>query len=70
MAKGISEFKSKLVKGGARPNLFLVRLNFPSLQGIVDIGTDSSKTATETAEFMVKTRTDSCFKSWSNRSSL
>ena len=55
MAKGISEFKSKQVKGGARPNLFLVRLNFPSLQGIVDVGSDSSKTATETAEFMVKT---------------
>ena len=29
MARGISEFKSKLTKGGARPNLFMVRLNFP-----------------------------------------
>jgi hypothetical protein len=55
MAKGITEFKSKLTRGGARPNLFLVRLNFPNLSGIVDIGTDSSKVATETSEFLVKT---------------
>ena len=55
MAKGISEFKSKLTRGGARPNLFLVRLNFPNLAGVVDIGTDSSKAATETSEFLVKT---------------
>ena len=55
MAKGISEFKSKLTRGGARPNLFLVRLNFPNLAGVVDIGSDSSKTATETSEFLVKT---------------
>ena len=55
MAKGITEFKSKLTRGGARPNLFLVRLNFPNLAGVVDIGTDSSKAATETSEFLVKT---------------
>ena len=55
MAKGISEFKSKLTRGGARPNLFLVRLNFPNLAGVVDIGSDSSKAATETSEFLVKT---------------
>ena len=55
MAKGITEFKSKLTRGGARPNLFLVRLNFPNLAGVVDIGTDSSVFATETSEFLVKT---------------
>ena len=30
MAKGISEFKSKLVKGGARPNLFEMEMPFPA----------------------------------------
>ena len=57
MARSISEFKSKLTKGGARPNLFLVRLNFPSLSGVVDIeGTSVSGTGpVEQAEFLVKT---------------
>jgi len=57
MARSITEFKSKLSKGGARPNLFLVRLNFPTLQGIVDIdGTNvSGNGPTEQAEFLVKT---------------
>ena len=32
-----------------------MRLNFPNLAGVVDIGSDSSKTATETSEFLVKT---------------
>jgi len=57
MARGISEFKTKLINGGARPNLFLVRLNFPStLNQIADISPiDSSSSITERAEFLVKT---------------
>lgn len=57
MARSITEFKSKLSKGGARPNLFLVRLNFPTLQGIVDVDgtTVSGNGPTEQAEFLVKT---------------
>jgi hypothetical protein len=57
MARGISEFKTKLINGGARPNLFLVRLNFPTTLGqIADIGPiDASNTITERAEFLVKT---------------
>jgi|TARA_R100000479_G_scaffold91670_2_gene45126 hypothetical protein len=57
MARGISEFKTKLINGGARPNLFLVRLNFPTtLNTIADIETvDSSNVITERAEFLVKT---------------
>ena len=57
MARGISEFKTKLINGGARPNLFLVRLNFPTtLNTITDIeSVDSSNVITERAEFLVKT---------------
>lgn len=57
MARGISEFKSRLVKGGARPNLFMVRLNFPTtLSNIVDIDQiDSATDLTGQAEFLVKT---------------
>lgn len=57
MARGIAEFKTKLINGGARPNLFLARLNFPTtLNQIVDIGTvDASTSITERAEFLVKT---------------
>jgi hypothetical protein len=57
MARGISEFKSRLTKGGARPNLFLVRLNFPTtLSDIVDISpVDSATELTSQAEFLVKT---------------
>jgi hypothetical protein len=59
MAKSISDFKSYLKKGGARPNLFLVRLNFPpGISGITDVngpsGSSSSNLTTQ-AEFMVKT---------------
>ena len=56
MARGISEFKSKLTKGGARPNLFMVRLNFPDkLASIVDFGNVDANAATEKAQFLVKT---------------
>jgi hypothetical protein len=57
MARGISEFKSRLAKGGARPNLFMVRLNFPTtLSSIVDIDNiDSATDLTGQAEFLVKT---------------
>ncbi len=58
MAKSISDFKSYLKKGGARPNLFMVRLSFPNLSTIADIGgagsTSSSGLSTQT-EFLVKT---------------
>ena len=57
MARGISEFKTKLINGGARPNLFLVRLNFPTtLSQIADISpVEASNILTERAEFLVKT---------------
>lgn len=57
MARGISEFKSRLAKGGARPNLFMCRLNFPTtLSNIVDISAvDSATDLTGQAEFLVKT---------------
>jgi len=59
MAKSISDFKSYLKKGGARPNLFLVRLNFPSqLNQVLDIesrGGSSAGNLTTQAEFLVKT---------------
>lgn len=57
MAKSISDFKSYLKKGGARPNLFLVRLTFPAdLAQVADIGNiTSSQNLTTQAEFMVKT---------------
>lgn len=57
MAKSISDFKSYLKKGGARPNLFLVRLNFPpDLAQVLDISSiTSSPNLTTQAEFLVKT---------------
>ena len=56
MARGISEFKSKLTQGGARPNLFMVRLNFPNeLASVIDFGTIDANSATEKAQFLVKT---------------
>lgn len=57
MARGISEFKSRLAKGGARPNQFLVRLNFPTtLATIADIDPiDAPNDLTGQAEFLVKT---------------
>ena len=59
MAKSISDFKSYLKKGGARPNLFLVRLNFPndlaSIADIQSVNGSSSGNLTTQAEFLVKT---------------
>ena len=57
MAKSISDFKSYLKKGGARPNLFLVRLNFPNLSAVADIGGTggASTSLTTQSEFLVKT---------------
>ena len=46
MARGISEFKTKLIQGGARPNLFMVRLKFPQrLASVQDIGVVSPNDA-------------------------
>jgi hypothetical protein len=57
MARGISEFKAQLSKGGARPNLFLVRLNFPGglseIDDVAEIG--DSNALTGKSEFLVKT---------------
>ena len=56
MARGISEFKSKLTQGGARPNLFMVRLNFPNeISSVIDFGQVNSTDAKERAQFLVKT---------------
>ena len=56
MARGISEFKTKLIQGGARPNLFMVRLNFPQrLASVQDIGVVSPNDAKDRAQFLVKT---------------
>lgn len=57
MATSISEFKSQLKKGGARPNLFMVRLNFPAaLSQIAEIdGSVNGTPLTKQAEFLVKT---------------
>ena len=57
MAKSITEFKSQLKKGGARPNLFLVRLSFPSsISQIPDIGNvQTAQNLSKQAEFLVKT---------------
>ena len=48
-ARTIDSFKSKLIGGGARPNLFEVELQFPG-----GLGEDLNKTAAEEARFMVK----------------
>ena len=45
----LDDFKSKLVGGGARPNLFEVELNFPGA-----LGENSSGGAKELAKFLVK----------------
>ena len=48
----ISQFKSKLVGGGARPNLFEVELNFPTGSGqALTFMSNASTPAAETAEF-------------------
>ena len=48
-ARTIDSFKSKLIGGGAWPNLFEVELQFPG-----GLGEDLNKTAAEEARFMVK----------------
>tara|TARA_B100000287_G_scaffold323146_1_gene307121 strand:- start:271 stop:927 length:657 start_codon:yes stop_codon:yes gene_type:complete len=48
-ARTIDSFKSKLIGGGARPNLFEVELQFPG-----GIGDEITKQAAEEARFMVK----------------
>ena len=58
MARSISDFKSYLKKGGARPNLFMVRLSFPNLSAVTDIGSggaSSSAGLSTQTEFLVKT---------------
>ena len=53
MAKNITDFKTALKRGGARPNLFRVELNFPTLTG--DISTVQSPTELKSrATFLVK----------------
>ena len=56
MARGISEFKTKLINGGAKSNLFLVPQLPNNAQYNRDIeSVDSSNVITERAEFLVKT---------------
>ena len=45
----ISDFKSKLKGGGARPNLFEVELTFPSIVGVQD-----ENEVVENSRFLVK----------------
>ncbi len=45
----ISDFKSKLKGGGARPNLFEVELTFPSIVGVQD-----ENEVIENSRFLVK----------------
>ncbi len=53
MAKNITDFKTALKRGGARPNLFRVELNFPQLSG--DISAVASNNTLKTqASFLVK----------------
>ena len=40
--RSIDSFKSRLIGGGARPNLFEVELNFPSGVGIFDEDIDNN----------------------------
>lgn len=52
MAKNIIDFKTALLKGGARPNLFRVTLEFPTAV-LGSVGIDSN-TAKERSTFLVK----------------
>jgi hypothetical protein len=47
--KTISQFKSQLIGGGARPNLFEVELTFPSIVGVQD-----ENEVIENSRFLVK----------------
>lgn len=54
MAKGLMDFKTALLKGGARPNLFEISLNFPSNLTSIENGVDSSVNLNKQASFLVK----------------
>ena len=55
---GVDDFKSKLVGGGARANLFKVTLNFPSYaQGDVELTSFMCKTAQMPASIIAPPRT-------------
>jgi len=53
MARGLMDFKTALIKGGARPNLFSINLNFPSLTTIEN-GVSTQQELTGQASFLVK----------------
>ena len=52
--RNISQFKSKLIGGGARPNLFEVAVTFPDG---VNLGIQETET-----EHLILTTSDSCAK--------
>lgn len=52
MAKNITDFKTALLKGGARPNLFRVSLEFPD--NVLTSSSISSLVAKERSTFLVK----------------
>lgn len=54
MAKNILDFKSNLIKGGARPNLFKVIIDFPTTLQSEKKSDLDVKTAKQRAEFLVK----------------
>jgi len=53
MAKNITDFKTALKRGGARPNLFRVELNFPTLSGDIS-GVQSPTELKNRASFLIK----------------
>ena len=56
-SRTLEDFKSRLIGGAARPNLFEVELNFPSFatSSTTNAGTDQTRTVSELSRFMIKT---------------
>lgn len=56
-SRTLEDFKSRLIGGAARPNLFEVELNFPSFAtvGTTQQGTDNTRSLSELSRFMIKT---------------
>ena len=56
-SRTLEDFKSRLIGGAARPNLFEVELNFPSFAtgSTTNAGTDQTRTVSELSRFMIKT---------------
>jgi len=56
-SRTLEDFKSRLIGGAARPNLFEVELAFPSFSTdeTTNAGNDQSRTVSELSRFMIKT---------------